>query len=327
MKYIFNWILIVLSSTPLFAQRYEYDIRNYYPIEASHSYVGFNVKYMGFAMVRGRFAGFNGTVYYDAKNLEKTSVTVSIDVSTIDTDNDWRDNDLKSANWFDVEKFPKMQFQSTSAIETSNGLIIEGLLTIKDVTKSVTLNMSKGSGVLKDVRGDAQIIFTGNLTIDRTEYNVAGERWSQLKEGITAVENEVQIELSILGKQIKEANFRNWVRNPESPQGKIFQAIKSDGIDKGLELFESMLANDSLEINTSALNIVGYMLLKSEDIDAAITVFEKNKETFPEEANVYDSLAEAWYYKDPRKAKEFYKRALELNPDNTNAREILRHLQ
>ena len=110
-----NTIIIwaTLLSLTSVAQDKSFSIDQIYPIETSHSYVGFSVKYMGYAKVKGRFAKFNGSFRYDADNLENTSVSFSIDTESIDTDIEFRDRDLKSDNWFDVEKYPKITFYST----------------------------------------------------------------------------------------------------------------------------------------------------------------------------------------------------------------------
>jgi polyisoprenoid-binding protein YceI len=281
---------------------------------------------MGYAMVRGRFANFSGTLRYDEKDQSKTSVTLSIEVASIDTDNDWRDKDLKSDNWFDAEKYPTIKFQSTQAVATNSGLKVKGNLTIKDVTKEVVLQLENPSGVLNDMRDDAQVVFSGGLTIYRTDYHVQGENWSKVKEGITGVEKEIKIEFTILAKQIKENNYRNWVRNEKTPQGKIFGRYEAHGVQAGIEEFERLFTEDSENITAGALNTVGYMLLKMGKVDEALKIFERNIKAFPDNANVYDSYAEACAHKNFKKARENYEKALSLDPSNINAEEILRNL-
>lgn len=326
--------LIILTTCVLFcavvsfAQDAKFDINEIYPIERSHSYVGFSIKYMGYAMVRGRFEEFNGSVRYDEKDISKTSVSVSINVNSIDTDLEWRDKDLKSENWFDAEKFPKINFESNGIRETKNGFDVAGNLTIKGVTKEVVLKMNPASGVLKDIRADAQVIFTGNITIDRTEFGVAGERWSAVKEGITGVDKYVNIELSILAKQIKENNSKNRVRNTERPPGKIYALINEHGVDIALDEYNKMRETADNKINANLLNMVGYVLLAEGKVDDALKVFKKNMGEFPENGNLNDSYAEALAHKgNLKEAEKYYKLAYEKNKENINAKEILRHLE
>lgn len=308
-------------------QSSDFNLSQIYPIEESHSYVGFSVKYMGYAKVKGRFENFNGSIRYDENNLSKTSVSFAVNVGSIDTDNDWRDNDLKSDNWFDAENFPHIQFISQKVEERDNGFNIVGEMTIKDVTKTVTIKMEPPSGVLKDLRGDNQVIFNGTFSINRKEFGVEGKNWSRVKEGITAVSDEVEIELTILGKQILKDNFKNWVRNPERAQGKLYQIASNEGVDKALQAFQEMLKTHEKEASAAPLNIAAYMFLKEEKYDIALPLLEANMNAFPDDPNVYDSYAEALMWSGKKKkAIKYYKMAIEKNPSNMNAKEVLRHL-
>ena len=97
-----------------------------YAIDAMHSYIGFSIKYMGYAKIRGRFAEFKGALRYDEADLSKTSITLGISVASIDTDLDWRDNDLKSERWLDAEKFPRMKFVSKRIVKGDMGFDVIG---------------------------------------------------------------------------------------------------------------------------------------------------------------------------------------------------------
>jgi len=132
-------VVLILLLVPClgFAQNDNFNISQIYPIEKSHSYLGFSIKYMGYAKVRGRFENFNGSFRYNPNNIEKTSVSFSVNVASIDTDLDFRDKDLRSENWFNVEKFPKIFFSSSNAQETKDGLLLKGKLIIKDISKEV----------------------------------------------------------------------------------------------------------------------------------------------------------------------------------------------
>lgn len=306
----------------------DFDMSQIYTIDSAHSYLGFQVKYMGFAKVRGRMTDFSGTIRFDENDLTKTSITARIAVEGINTEHDTRDKDLKSANWFDAETYPDIGFQSKRAVVTGDGFDLVGDLTIRDVTREVLLEMNEFSGVMNDVRDDTQTIWTGTTVIDRREFGVAGERWSAIKEGITGVESEVLIELTILGKRMNAPNFRNRVKNAERPQGKIYKTLGESGLDAALSEYDAMRDTDREEkLGAWCLNVVGYMLLKEDRTDDAITVFKRNTELYPEDGELYESLGEAYAYKgDFKSARENYNVALEMNPRNINAVEVLRHL-
>ena len=300
-------------------------IRQFYEIDRGHSYLEFSVLYMGYAKVKGQFAEFEGMLRYDENDLSSTSISLNLKVASIDTDLDWRDSDLKSDAWFDAEKFPLISFQSKRIIAKEQGFDVVGDLTIKDVTKEVIVTMNPASGVLKDTRGDSQVIFTGNLTIDRKEYGVAGERWSKIKENIAGVGSNVDIEISILGKRMNARNLSGWFRNEERAHSKIYQAYNESGIDAALKEFKNLQETDE-KLNANVLQLVGHMLLLTEKPEDALVIFQANVEAFPDNADTYTDLGEGYAENgDIKNAIVAYEKALTIDPENVNATEILRH--
>lgn len=326
-RYRLTVIVFLFALSSGASQPSDFDISQIYPIDRSHSHVGFSIKYMGYAMVKGRFEKFSGAFRYDENGLSKTSVTFAADVASIDTDNDWRDDDLRSDNWFDAESYPQMHFVSRKVEETDEGFNLIGELTIKAVTKTVTIKMDPPSGVLKDIRGDLQVIFNGGLTLNRKDFGVEGKNWSKVKEGITAVSDEVKVELTILGKQFQKENFKNWVGSPEQPSGKLYQIAADEGIGVALRAFEKMKADPENPITAAPLNMAAYLFLKEKNLNMALPLFEANLKAFPGDASVYVSFAEALAWAGRLKeAAKYYKKALEKDPGNMTAKEVLRHL-
>jgi YceI-like protein len=252
---------------------------------------------------------------------------LQIEVASIDTDLNFRDRDLKSEHWFDAETYPSIQFSSTKVEELDNGLLVTGDLTIKETTKQVTLTLAKPSGVLKDGRSDLQVIFTGTVTIDRKSFGVMGDRWSKVKEGITAVSSDVEIEFTALGKRIQKANYSNWVKDKTSPQGNVYSVYKKDGLDEAFTKYDELALDPANKISMSTLNTVAYMMLKEGEINDAVKAFKKNKDLYADDANVYESYAEALAANQQwAESKENYQKALAMNKNNMNAKEILKHL-
>ncbi len=325
MKFTIVVLTLITVAFPILGQTTQARFGEFFPIERSHSYIEFSVKYMGFAKVKGRFAQFSGLIRYDEKNISNTSVSLQIQTESINTDLEFRDKDLKSENWLDAAKYPLIVFTSKSVQKKSQGLSITGDLTIKGVTKEVVLHMAQPSGVLKDARADLQVIFTGTTSIDRTHFGVEGKNWSGVREGITAVENEVLIEFSMLGKRLQKANFTNWVRNVNNPPGKIYETISTQGVTKGLEEFKAMLSQSAVKV--PALATVGYMLTLEEKYEDAKLVLEANAEAFPDSPEVYLSLGEFYLQQNNRaKAKSNFQEALKRDGNNVSATEYLRHL-
>ncbi|HTE28839.1 MAG TPA: YceI family protein [Chryseolinea sp.] len=300
-------------------------ITEIFPVDAAHSYIGFSIKYMGYAMVRGRFTDFRGAVRYDEKDAGKTSVSLMVKVASIDTGDKWRDDDLKSSNWFDTAAYPEILFVSKKSEVTSNGLLVTGDLTMHGITRSIVIPLNAPIGVVRDVRRDSQVIFTGALTINRIDFGVEGKKWAGIKEGITAVSDDVNIELTILAKRINADNFKYWVADVSTPHGQIYNAAKTAGIEKALGTFDALRTAPNQKLDEEALNTAGQMLLKEGKVKEALALFKKNVEVCPQASVVYESYAEGlatlgkW-----NEALKFYRVAIEKDKDNMNAREVVR---
>lgn len=110
-----------------------------FKIDPVHSSVNFSVTHMSVSTVNGRFTDFEGKIQFDDKDPSKSSVAVKIKAGSINTDNSNRDNDLKSAKYFDIEKFPELTFQSKSVEKKGDNYVAHGTLTIHGVFKDIDL--------------------------------------------------------------------------------------------------------------------------------------------------------------------------------------------
>ncbi len=144
-----------------------------YSVDKAHSSVNFKVKHNGISFVNGSFNAFDGFVEGDLDDMEKARVSFTVDTESINTRIEPRDKHLRSADFFDVENYPKMSFESTGIEKVSDAKYkLSGLLTVKDVTKPVVFDVKYGGKVVgrdgKDVIG-----FTAKYTINRVDYNIA----------------------------------------------------------------------------------------------------------------------------------------------------------
>jgi len=167
-----------------------------FTIDPVHSSVAFSVKHMVVSTVHGKFRDFSGTIYYDPKDVTKSSVEVHIKADSINTDSENRDKHLRSADFLDVEKFPELTFKSTQIEKTSDGYIAKGPLTIHGVSKDVAIPFTIG-GTIKDAKGNTKLGTDASLTISRKDF---GLTWNRAVEGGgVLVSDEVKIELSVEG--------------------------------------------------------------------------------------------------------------------------------
>jgi len=144
-------------------------------IDPNHSAAQFSVRHLGVSTVRGAFMKVSGSASYDPADASKDTVDVTIDASSVDTRVQMRDNDLRSPNFLDVQKYPTITFKSKSAKSAGAGkLQILGDLTIHGVTKEVTLDVDGPSAPIKDPWGNQRIGASASTKINRKDFGVNG---------------------------------------------------------------------------------------------------------------------------------------------------------
>jgi polyisoprenoid-binding protein YceI len=165
-------------------------------IDPNHSAAQFTVRHMMISNVTGSFQKMSGTVQYDPADISKTVVEVTIDAASVDTRNDGRDKDLRSPNFFDVDKFPNLTFKSMHAAAAGPGKIrLTGDLTIHGVTKQVTFDVDGPTPPIKDARGNLHMGASAATVINRKDF---GLMWNNMVEGVGAiVSDNVTITLDV----------------------------------------------------------------------------------------------------------------------------------
>ena len=193
MKKSTGFAVLVLSAVflfpaPIFAATYQ--------IDADHSTVGFKIKHL-LSHVEGRFNQFEGSFEYDPEKPESWKAQATIQAASIDTNVAPRDKHLRSADFFDVEKFPTITFESTQVTDvTPTGAKLNGLLTIHGIQKPVVLDLEI-HGVIKDPWGNVKAGFTAMTKINRKDF---GLTWNKaLEAGQVLVGEEVAITLEVEG--------------------------------------------------------------------------------------------------------------------------------
>jgi len=166
-------------------------------IDPNHSQVGFTIRHF-FSKVPGIFQKFSGSIVYDQANPTASSVKVSIDAASINTQNDKRDNHLRSEDFFFVEKFPTLTFESTKVTPgTESGkLKVEGNLTMRGVTKPVTLDATfLGAG--PSMNGEQRSGFEAIAKVNRKDFGII---WNKtLDQGGTMLGDDVDINIAVEG--------------------------------------------------------------------------------------------------------------------------------
>ena len=141
--------------------------------DKAHSSVDFSVLHMSLSQVRGHFGNIGGSIVWNEGDITKSTVNVTIDVTTVDTGVAARDADLKSDHFFDVAQFPTATFVSTSVSKSSGGLTISGNLTLHGVTKPVVLQVDGPRGPLPGMDKKPHAGFSATTTVKRTDFGIA----------------------------------------------------------------------------------------------------------------------------------------------------------
>jgi polyisoprenoid-binding protein YceI len=162
-------------------------------IDPVHSDVGFTVRHMMVSKVRGRFARFEGEIVTGADPLA-SSVNATIDLTSIDTNNEQRDGHIRSADFFEVETYPTMTYRSTGVRRNGDDFILDGDLTLKGVTKQVPLRLEL-NGFGPDAYGGTRAGFSASADINRREFGVNFN--AALETGGAVVADKVSIHLEI----------------------------------------------------------------------------------------------------------------------------------
>jgi polyisoprenoid-binding protein YceI len=171
-------------------------MKNTYQIDAAHSNVQFSVRHLMVSNVRGTFSGVTGTVSYDPDKPSETTIDATVDVNTVNTNDEKRDGHLKSPDFFDVATYPTMTFESKLVEGAGPGQHkVVGDLTLHGVTREVTLSVEDISGEAKDPWGNIKLGATVKGKVKRSDFGLS---WNApLETGGVLVGDDVKIEFDL----------------------------------------------------------------------------------------------------------------------------------
>jgi len=184
MKFTKLTLTSLLTASALFAGTYN--------VDASHSNIGFKVKHLMISNVSGKFDKFNGTFDYDEKTKTLTSLTGNIEAASINTENEKRDAHLKSADFFEVKKYPNLTFK----LDKISGDSAFGKLTIHGITKDVKLDF-ENNGSIVDPWGNTRVGLALSGKINRKDF---GLTWNKaLEVGGVVVGDKIKLDIELEG--------------------------------------------------------------------------------------------------------------------------------
>lgn len=176
------------------------DLKGTYVLDASHSQLGFVARHAMVTKVRGSFNEVAGTATLDGANPSASTLSVTMQAASVDTRSEGRDAHLRSADFFDAEKYPEITFTGTDFVVDGDVITVTGDLTIKGVTHSVTIPF-EFQGAATDPFGNQRIGFEGSVVVNRKDWNL---NWNAaLEAGGVLVSEKVTLELEV--SAIKQA--------------------------------------------------------------------------------------------------------------------------
>lgn len=299
-----------------------------YIIDDQHSYIGFKIKYFGFSPVRGRFDTFDGTVFYSPDHLSHLDISVAIDVNSINTGNERRDNDLITGEgWFKEKEFPKITFSTISSEANADGSFqLTGHFSMNGITKKLTIPFGVPTSISRDWAANEQVDYSGKITLNRKDFGVfGGDFWDTvLEDGLTQLSDEVEIELDIHTRR-GDYEARYAELEVDNMRKVLIDLFKAEGTEAALKKLETLQSNEETALSSGALNTIGKTLLAWKMYPEAIALFEKGSTYYPEKSLFYNNQGVAnLHLKQLKKAREFFQKAMSIDSANTTAKSYLK---
>lgn len=298
--------------------------------DTAHSLLDFTARQVGFGRVRGTFKNYQAAIYYVDGDLTRSTVSVTLRVKSIDTGSTFRDNHLRSPDFFDAEKFPVITFHSERVEKTPEGLVLVGPLTIRDLTREVRIPFQVVSLQATDQWANQRIVFDGQLTLNRKDFGIVGpDFWNKL------ISDTVDIDISLAGRVFNYNNpFSRW---KENSIGKVAEAaVESDGLAAARRRLLDLWQNhkEEYDFGLGELYWAGMKLAQKGRLEDALGILKLTAELNGDSgeagdlAAVYSALAETYAKAGDRAhALESVDKALSYDADSPMARELFRHLK
>jgi polyisoprenoid-binding protein YceI len=170
-------------------------------IDPAHSTAQFTVRHLAISNVTGNFTKLTGSIVLNEKDITQSQVSASIDVSSVDTRVEARNKDLKSPNFFDVEKYPTIEFKSKRIVNGGGKLQVIGDLTIHGTTREVTLDVDGPTPELSDPWGNSRRGISATTTINRKDFNLIYNNVLKTGEAVVGENVKIQIDTEMVKKK------------------------------------------------------------------------------------------------------------------------------
>jgi polyisoprenoid-binding protein YceI len=293
-------------------------------IDAGHSDVAFSIGFLGHP-VRGRFDDIRGTIVYASGKPAASAISVVIAAKSIATGSTHRDEHLRSADFFDVARYPSIVFRSTTIESSGTALVANGILTMHGLSRAVSIPFRETSPPIADPHGSTLVLFSGQLRVARKDFGILGgskynDWFDEIRSATMA--DSVDISLDITGWDTDLDRVHTY----DAP----VQRIERDGIAPSLERLRALRARSADSIAKAAYDIeqIARTLQQRGRTAEAIALFQFSAETFDKQASTHTALARAFELAgkaDSSRAHTLL--ALALDSLDTRALELSRRLR
>ena len=191
----------IVSAIALFASLSALAQTSTWNIDPAHSTAQFTVRHLAISNVTGNFTKLTGSIVLNEKDITQSQVSASIDVSSVDTRVEARNKDLKSPNFFDVEKYPTIEFKSKRIVNGGGKLQVIGDLTIHGTTREVTLDVDGPTPELSDPWGNSRRGISATTTINRKDFNLIYNNVLKTGEAVVGDNVKIQIDAEMVKKK------------------------------------------------------------------------------------------------------------------------------
>lgn len=295
-----------------------------YHMDTQHTEIAFKINHLGIVPVRGQFKEFEGAFRWDEANPTQSSVRVTIQAASIDTGVERRDRHLRASDFFDVEKYPTITFESEAVhVLAENQYKAVGTLTMHGLSETVELPFTLTEELHYPNTANIMRGTQSEITINRTKFAIGSEQaFSQLmKNGSAWASEHVDITLNV-----------TWERNIPHVADLLEETLEKSGIEAAEAQFNSLKAayfeDKVYSFSTNAMTRLAKKLHEAGKLPEALAIHRLNIEIQPDWWWLYGPLAEAYAATgDTANAIATYERLLALNPDDEAATEALQKLK
>ncbi|MEP5610702.1 MAG: YceI family protein [Cyclobacteriaceae bacterium] len=255
----------------------EINMGNRYQIDKDGSYIIFETTIGGFPAIRGSVKSYQATMFYDPENIKNTSATLRIASEGFTSAHDKRDVELQGGNFLNTARFPAIWFQGSKVKITENGFDLTGNLNIKDIIRSVTIQVKKPS-VMRSAKNNLDMMMVkGSFTLNRNDFGLG-------IEGDWAADpmfgEDIKIDFNFMGVSYTidylKANFVHKAEGKEHAIGLVYNELKTNGLESSLKLMQTLRKSDRYKSEDWLKHLadIGWILLVDELGKESLTFFE-----------------------------------------------------